>query len=394
MNGVYLIMNKTLILKYIIKKVTCIAVIFFISDVACSEQNCNNFSSVDLGHYQQIQRQLNLPKTTEVDRASSVTVAVIDTGLDVLHPAFSNKLWMNPGEMGLDSRGKQKSDNRIDDDGNGFIDDLHGWNFTENQNRFPDKIGHGTHISGLIAAEDSCSNFRGLAPNSKIMVLKYYEAGQSGKETLDKSIMAMEYAIKMGAQIINYSGGGNLPSDKELEALKRAEEKGIIVIAAAGNEKQQADKAPYYPASYKLKNILSVAAASTDFDLAKFSNYGLENVHIAAPGVDIISTLPGSRYGRLSGTSQATAFVTGVVAILLGREPDLSPQQIIRRLQASRRYLASLEAKTQFQGLVDVGSAVRVRDDQGSLYGGQVAHTGIMKNWFLLNNKKSILFLE
>ncbi|MCB0392531.1 MAG: S8 family serine peptidase, partial [Bdellovibrionales bacterium] len=166
----------------------------------------------------------------------------------------------------------------------------------------------------------------------------------------------------------------------------------ILLVAAAGNEQSFADKKPYYPASYNLKNILSVAAIDEKNQLAEFSNYGKKNVDIAGPGVKIWSSLPGNKYGYLSGTSQATAYLTGVAALLLQQNPGLhDPEQVIQRIQISRKKVQKLEEKTQFSGIANTQKSLSLQAETNSLNGGFTQHHGIMKNWFLLNSKDSIL---
>ncbi len=155
-------------------------------------------------------------KKSDAARAWSVTkgsreiiVAVIDTGLDTQHEDLKNNLWKNVGEIGTDSKGRNKSTNGVDDDGNGFIDDVHGWNFVRNNNQLNDNHGHGTHITGIIAAEaNNNTGIVGIAPEVSIMTLKYFDPQSPGSDNLKNTIKSIHYAVKMGAHIINYSGGG------------------------------------------------------------------------------------------------------------------------------------------------------------------------------------------
>ena len=241
-----------------------------------------------------------------------VVVAVIDTGIDEDHEDLKNNIWTNPGETGLDAKGRDKATNGIDDDDNGFVDDVHGWNFVSNNNSLVDNHGHGTHIAGIIGAEaDNKKGIIGIAPEVSLMILKYYDPNVNGTDNLKNTIRAMQYAVKMGAHIINYSGGGTEFSHEEQDAVMSAEKKGILFVAAAGNEKSNSDQFHYYPADYKLKNIISVTAIDPTTEVLPSSNYGVETVDIAAPGYNILSCLPKNSYGLMTGTSQATAFVTG-----------------------------------------------------------------------------------
>lgn len=211
-----------------------------------------------------------------------IIVAVIDTGVDINHEDIKDHLWISKD-------GKSN-----------------GWNFVDNNSVLTDNIGHGTHIAGIIAS---------ASPNVSLMILKYYDSDSvSHKKAFDNSLKALRYAIDNKADIINYSGGGSGSSIEELELLKEAESKGIIVVSAAGNESKDIDINPYYPASYKLSNIITVASLGADGKLLQESNYGYNTVDIAAPGEDVLSALPGNRHGYLTGTSQATAFITSIVA--------------------------------------------------------------------------------
>lgn len=253
-------------------------------------------------------------------RGDQVTVAVIDTGLDISHPALANNLWTNPGEI---------PGNGIDDDGNGLIDDVHGWNFVSNNNVLTDKHGHGTHVAGIITA---------VAPQAKIMALRYYDPNASAAQNIQNTIRAFRYAVKMKVQIINFSGGGPGYNAQEYLALREADANHVLVIAASGNEGMNTDHVRYYPADYDLGNILSVTASDRFGRKPSYANYGNQTVDIAAPGDEILSTLPRASQGEMSGTSQATSFATGSAALLLLQSQlSLKPKQVIRALIASSK---------------------------------------------------------
>lgn len=277
-------------------------------------------------------------------------VAVIDTGTDTSHSALKQYIWLNEGESGRDSLGRDKATNKIDDDDNGFVDDIHGWNFVENNNDVTDNIGHGTHISGIIKSEFNSRMPASGAAELKLMILKYYDAGSTDKQNIENTVKAIEYATRMGARIVNYSGGGSLPSLSERHAIEGARDRGITFIAAAGNNRMNTDYQKYFPANYALDNIISVAATGSDGVLESFSNFGEKSVDLAAPGKSVYSTLPHNAYGFLSGTSQATAFVTGAAARLIAdsAEPIL-PQPLLAELLAGSRFNKSLLGKTKFQ---------------------------------------------
>jgi len=256
--------------------------------------------------------------------SKDIVVAVVDTGIDYTHPELKDNLWVNAGESGPWNPAvasgevvcRDKSCNGIDDDGNGFVDDVIGWDFVNDVALPYDTHGHGSHISGIIAA--SAANgigLSGVCPRVRIMALKYYDSSGAGFNNLQNTVKAFQYANKMGAKIINYSGGGAEAAAAERMALEDSRSRGILVVAAAGNDGRSNDLIPYYPASYPLDNIISVASINRQDQLLPSSNFG-KLVHVAAPGLSILSTLPGGRYGMMSGTSQATAFVTGAAALM------------------------------------------------------------------------------
>ncbi|HRO66945.1 MAG TPA: S8 family peptidase [Pseudobdellovibrionaceae bacterium] len=277
--------------------------------------------------------------------ARDVVVAVIDTGLDTTDPAFKNHLWTNPGETGFDSSGRNKATNGIDDDGNGFVDDVHGWDFITGTNRVVDHHGHGTHIAGIILQGHEPRRSGEGDDKVRLMILKYY-GPKSTTDPVENSRHALRYAIENDVDIINYSGGGPLPDTVEKALLEEAERKGILVVAAAGNEGSNVKNRPYYPASYELSNILSVAAHNGENELLPASNYGA-TVDLAAPGFQILSTVPGGLLGRMSGTSQATAFVTAAAAHIARRFQARTPARFLKQ-----QLLQETERLPQFEGKV------------------------------------------
>lgn len=294
--------------------------------------------------------------------SKNVVVAVIDTGCDIQHPELKHNIWTNPGESGLDQNGMPKGSNGIDDDNNGFVDDVHGWNFVSGTNDVYDDHGHGTHIAGIIGAQP-LDGVSGVAPNVSLMILKYYGTESSGADNLKNTIRSIRYAVRMGADIINYSGGGIVRSSEEEDALKWAAAKGILVVAAAGNEGMNSDFYPFYPADYGLPNIISVAASGRDGNLLHISNYGRGSVHIAAPGKNILSTLPDGAQGYMSGTSQATAFVTGVAALLIANDPRFhDPRVLIAHLVKNSSPRQALRGKLRSGGLLNAELALDSSD--------------------------------
>lgn len=317
---------------------------------------------------------------------SKVVIAIIDTGIDISHPAIKESLWINPGESGLDEAGRDKATNGIDDDGNGYIDDVHGWNFVHDNHHLKDRHGHGTHIAGIISAgampTSSQNDVRGMAPDASLMILKYYDPTARHSSPLANTIKAIRYATKMGAHIINYSGGGLTPSELEKDAISAAAKKNILFVAAAGNEASNADKARFFPASYELSNILAVTAVDTDRRILATSNYGQRSIAAAAPGYEIRSTLPGGKYGTMTGTSQATAFVSAAAALLIGhhwkaqqkakkRKPisPPPPERLIERLTQTGSAEASLIGKTKTATLLDVHRTLVIKGPNESVSG-------------------------
>lgn len=282
---------------------------------------------------------------------SGVTVAIIDTGIDSQHADLKNSLWNNDKEI----NGKPG----VDDDGNGFVDDKHGWDFVTSSGKIIDVNRHGTHIAGIVGARAaSQAGYSGICPGVKLMSLRYFDQNASGIKNLQNTVRAIEYAVANGADIINYSGGGAEFSRAEMMALKKAERKGILVVAAAGNERSNADEHLYFPAAYKLDNIFSVTALNRHGKILPSSNWGVKKVHIAAPGNSILSTLPGGSYGVMTGTSQATAFVSGIAALMLSVNPSLTVKQIKDRIISSSIAYAQLKGKTAFGTAANAHKAV------------------------------------
>jgi len=248
---------------------------------------------------------------------NGVVVAVTDSGIQADHPDLQNQLWTNPGEI---------AGNGTDDDGNGKIDDVHGYSFLNNTGTLTDSGFHGTHVSGTIAAErNNNQGVVGVAPGAKIMALQFI--GQSGG-SLDAGIAAINYAVSKGAKIINASWGGGGYSQTLYDAIKAARDAGVLFVAAAGNNGQDSDKSPNYPAAYNLENIISVVALDSSNNKASFSNWGAISTDIGAPGVNILSTVPSNTYNYLQGTSMASPHVAGAAAALWSKTPSASYSDI------------------------------------------------------------------
>ncbi len=305
--------------------------------------------------------------------SKDIIVAVIDTGIDIKHEDLQENLWKNPGETGLDKNGKDKATNGIDDDGNGYVDDVYGWNFVANTADLTDNHGHGTHIAGIIGAQaGNNKGISGISPDVSLMIIKYYDPKVANTDNLKNTINSINYAIKMGAQIINYSGGGTDYSQEEFDAVKKAEKNGILFVAAAGNERSNSDQFHYYPADYKLTNIISVTALDPSKEVLPSSNFGIETVDIAAPGQNIISTLPGNAYGFMTGTSQATAFVSGAAVLVKANKPDFKFDDIKKYILSTGDPSTTLAEKTRTSRSLNLFKALTILD-QGMSANGIVA---------------------
>lgn len=321
----------------------------------------------------------NAHKAWEVSQGSKdILVAVIDTGVDIRHKDLTENLWVNKGETGLDKNGKDKATNGIDDDGDGFIDDVHGWNFVANSNDLTDNHGHGTHIAGIIGAKGNGFGVTGVAPNVSLMILKYYDPKSPGANNLKNTIQAIRYAIKKGAKIINYSGGGTEYSAEEYAAVKEAEKQGILFVAAAGNERSNTDETGkhYYPADYELSNIISVTAVNEkEMKVLPSSNYGVRTVDIAAPGDQILSSLPGNQVGKMTGTSQATAFATGVAVLIMAHHREFTAADVKKYILRTGDEYPTLLSKTGNAKLLNAYKALTSLDMGISITGQTTVNT-------------------
>lgn len=282
-------------------------------------------------------------------------VAVIDTGADLTHPDLVNSLWKNPREV---------PKNGIDDDGNGYVDDVNGYDFGDRDSDPTDSVYHGTHVAGIIAATGN--NLRGVAGvafSNKIMVLKTSRGESlSGSAVLE----AIKYVVDqkragVDVSVINMSLGGNTLSEIEIDLMRYALAHDIVVVASAGNEASNNDIIPVFPAQHNLllKNVISVAAIDDTGSLASFSNYGF-SVNLAAPGVDILSTLPVTpegAYGFLDGTSMSAPYVSGVVALMHAINPRLKARTLRDILFESVRDNADL-TRIATHGELDAYTAI------------------------------------
>jgi thermitase len=294
--------------------------------------------------------QIEAPAAWQQSTGSNdVVVGVIDTGVDYTHEDLATQMWVNPNENPATPD---------DDDNNGWNNDIHGIDCANDDSDPIDDHGHGTHVAGTIgAAANNGKGVVGTAWNVKIMALKFLEADGTGYTS--DAIECLYYAINNGAHVTNNSWGGGSFSKTLQEAIRFAASRDQLFIAAAGNDGLDTTVQPHYPASYDVDNVISVAATNQEDSLAMFSNYGTTSVDLAAPGVAIMSTVPGG-YGSMSGTSMATPHVSGAAALLLGADPSLRSDAARLRsaILDNVDKVPSLEGKLSTGGRLNVARAV------------------------------------
>ena len=293
--------------------------------------------------------QLSQAWAQETSGKAPIVVAVIDTGLDLNHSVFVNSgaIWTNPKE----------TLNGLDDDANGYVDDIHGWNFVANSNSPQDDDGHGTHVSGIVLGTTQDITAATMSPAIiKIMPLKFLDSTGSGSTS--DAVNAIYYAVNNGAKVLSNSWGGGGFSNSLLTAIAYAYDHKVAFVAAAGNASSNNDATPTYPANYTVPNMISVAATSDLDGFASFSNYGASTVHVGSPGVSIWSTLPGNMYGRESGTSMATPFVAGLTALMMREQPAMNGYQAKSLVFSSAQAISSLASKTTTQSRINAYNAI------------------------------------
>ncbi|MBD2329109.1 S8 family peptidase [Alkalinema sp. FACHB-956] len=246
----------------------------------------------------------------------NVVVAVIDTGVDYTHPDLENNIWYNSSEI---------FGNGIDDDRNGYIDDVMGWDFVNGDNSPMDEDNHGTHVAGTIAAANNGFGVTGVAYNARIMPIRVLD--QNGQGASDVVALGIRYAANNRANVINLSLGGSY-SQAIIDAIQYATQLGSIVIMSAGND---AASQPGYPAAIATQVGIAVGAIDQNLNLGDFSNLAGTDpsmAYVVAPGVNVYSTVPGGRYAAFNGTSMAAPHVSGVAALMLSANPNLTPAQV------------------------------------------------------------------
>ena len=290
--------------------------------------NKQNTSQIFLSDEENIYTRtlVRAPSAWKITEGSEdIIVAVIDSGIEISHPDLKNNLWTNE---------KEKSGKTgIDDDGNGFIDDIHGWDFVRNRPASVDGTGHGTHCAGNIAATRNGFGVVGVAPKVKIMSVRFLDSNGSGKS--ENAIRAMEYAVQNGAHILSNSWGGSRYDEAMEAAVKEVHDAGVIFVASANNNGRNIDNSPSYPASYF--GAIAIGSSDESDSRSSFSNFGKKTVFIFAPGSESYSTYTNGSYEFLSGTSMAAPQVAGAFALAKSINKNLNTNQIKQSMCAGAK---------------------------------------------------------
>lgn len=296
-------------------------------------------------------------KSNSTQPRETIIVAVVDTGVDYNHEDLKDVMWINPGEI---------AGNGIDDDGNGYVDDIHGINTLVRDSQgnatadMMDTHNHGTHVAGSIGAtQNNNKGIAGIASNVQIMGIRTVPNG--GDETDVDVVEAFIYAAKNGAKIINCSFGkdrneGGMAVSDAIDFI--GQEYGTLVVAAAGNSSRNIDNSPTYPASFQNDNLLVVASTGSWGNMSYFSNYGIKNVDVASPGSDVYSTIRNNRYASMSGTSMASPNTAGLAAEVLSHFPELGPVELKQVIMDSVTPVSRFSSKVGAGGRIDLKRAL------------------------------------
>jgi len=286
-------------------------------------------------------------RTWTATLGDGVPVAVLDSGLDLSNPDLAGNVWTNDDVPG----------NGLDDDGNGFVDDVHGADTVGWDGDPGDGLGHGTAVASIIAARgDNGFGLSGMAWNAQVMPVKVLH--DDGWGTTATMVAGLRYALDEGARIVNMSLNGSGRSQALDEAIQQAEARGVLVVTSAGNDGRNRDRVPSYPASERSQSVITVASADRAGALAPGSAFGRASVDIAAPGDEILTSDLGGRFARRSGTSFAAAYVTGAAALLAAAHPDASATRLRAALIASSRRGGRVDARVA-GGELDAAAALR-----------------------------------
>ena len=286
--------------------------------------------------------------------SDQIVVAVLDSGVDYTHPDLAKNIWRRPEII----KAYQDEDRAAE----GLIDDIHGFNVAEGTGDPMDDNGHGTHCAGILGAEGGNeAGIAGVNWTVKIMPLKFMDAEGAG--TTSDAIAAINYVINrkragVNVRVISASWGSTVRSRALEDVIRKAGDEGILLVAAAGNSNSDNDLTPHYPASYKLNNVISVAAVNRFDEITSFSNFGANTVHVAAPGEAIMSTWLNHDFSERKGTSMATPFVAGVAALVLSTNPGISIEDLRARLLSSVDSLPALKGKVSTGGRINAAKAV------------------------------------
>ena len=308
-----------------------------------------------------IKGSLNIDGVKQLKKLKKVVVAVIDTGIDPLHPNLKHKI------VSYDNDNGNFTPATIYDFGRDFSPGSLSFKRPHDEN------GHGTHIASIITK---------VAPNAKILPIKYYNKDATEKENLNATIDAIKYAINAGVKIINYSSGGSGKSAIESEVIDFANKNGVLLIAAAGNFGENIDHKglKYYPASYGHKNIISVINHGPNYILHKTSNYGKLNADLSAPGTNILGAIPNQRFGSLTGTSQSTAFVSATAVLIRGINKNINHLKIKEFIIKSADKVDSLKNKCLSSGALNLSRSLKFAESYAQRNYASTSASGNIKN--------------
>jgi len=351
---------------------------------ALGEPNDFHFLNNDLWHLENVGQYGGVPDADidapeawdTISSASNIIVAVIDSGVRATHEDLASNLWRNPGEI---------PGNGLDDDGNGYVDDVHGINTVANNGNPNDEWGHGTHVAGILGAVGNNGvGVAGVCWRVRIMVCKFFDTQAQGP--ISDAIKCIDYARGNGAHVINASWGSNSFHSPALrDAIASARDADIIFVAAAGNSAGNNDAAPLYPASYDLDNIIAVAATTRSDTLADFSNYGVTTVDLGAPGEPVYScwNSADNAYMNYSGTSMAAPIVAGACALARARYPQENYRRIVQRILDAVDPLPGLAGKCVTGGRLNLRKLVNGPQSQADLViqGIGLVPAGIAISW-------------
>ena len=303
-----------------------------------------------------VDADIDAPEAWQITTGDPNTVvAVLDTGVDYNHPDLAANIWTNPGEI---------AGNGVDDDNNGYIDDVHGIDTANHDSDPMDDQGHGTHCAGTLGAVGNNGiGIAGINWQTKIMPLKFLNVNGAGNTS--DAITLLNYVLKMkrdygiNIKVTNNSWGGASYSQALKDAIDANKDAGILFVAAAGNFGQNTDLNPYYPANYDSDNVISVAATDSNDNLASLSNFGSQSVDIAAPGVSIFSTLLNGGFGSMSGTSMATPHVAGAAALLWAKNPIYTLSEVKNLLINTVDEVPDLTNKVNANGRLNLNTLLQ-----------------------------------